>query len=414
MAGDIYKCTGRLILTAMALVSLFMLPIAANSATTNKRAVAVIIGNTNYQSRIPSVEFAGNDAEAFKTFVIEVLGYDPENVIDLRDATKAQMESTFGNERSHEGKLWRHIDPRGRSDVTVYYSGHGVPGMRDKRGYLLPVDADAETPEINGFSVDTLFDVLKKLKTRSLTVYLDACFSGDSQKGMLVKGTSGIAIAAKLPDNSSKMTVITAAQGDQVASWDFKAKHGMFTEHLLNALYGEADKSEYGNDDGSVSLSEIQEYLDDNLTSAARRQHGRNQNAWSSGKSIAVLSSPKSDVVRPKIEASVPAVQASVPAPKAKPDFNGLWSAEFNTSCAVSSPDFEVADNVAEFMGSGDGYPFSFDGKIEPDGSFGWTAYAGIFPLYFEGHFDAEKGEGTGTLSAGGECNGDIVFTKLK
>jgi hypothetical protein len=267
----------------VSLVSLLMLPFVANSAPTNKYAVAVIIGNTNYQSRIPSVDFAGNDADAFKKFVIEVQGYDPENIIDLRDATKAQMESAFGNDRSHEGKLWRYLDPKGRSDVTVFYSGHGVPGLKDKRGYLLPVNADAETPEINGFAVDTLLANLGKLKTKSVTVFVDACFSGDSQKGMLVRSTSGITIAPMLPDSSTGMTIITAAQGDQVASWDLKAKHGMFTKHLLDALRGGADKSSYGNGDKKVSLGEVREYLDDRLTRAARREFGRHQNVWAKG-----------------------------------------------------------------------------------------------------------------------------------
>ena len=34
------------------------------------------------------------------------------------------------------------------------------------------------------------------------------------------------------------MISITAAQGDQFASWDEDAKHGLFTKHLLEALEG--------------------------------------------------------------------------------------------------------------------------------------------------------------------------------
>jgi len=282
------KSAGLMVSAFLGLIAFLILPFATHSAPANKRAVAVIIGNTNYQSRIPSVDFAGNDADAFRKFVINALGYDPENIIDLRDATKAQMETAFGNHQTFEGKLWRYIDPNGRSDVTIFYSGHGVPGLKDKRGYLLPVDADAETPEINGFSVDTLLGNLGKLKTRSTTVFLDACFSGDSQKGMLVKGTSGISITPRLPTGSKGMTIITAAQGDQVASWDYKAKQGLFTKHLLDALYGNADGDEYGNSDGKVELSEVRKYLDDRMTRAARRQYGRHQNVWISGDELSI------------------------------------------------------------------------------------------------------------------------------
>jgi len=295
----------------------------ANAAKYNKRAVAVIIGNSNYQGRTPKVDYAGNDADAFKKYVIDVLRYDPENIIDLRDATKTQMEAAFGNHQTAEGKLWRYIDPKGRSDVTVFYSGHGVPGLKDKRGYLLPVDADPETPEINGYSVDTLFKNLGLLETKSVSVYLDACFSGDSQKGMLISRASGLVITPHLPTQAGNMTIITASQGDQVASWDDRAKRGLFTRHLLDALYGKADGEDYGNSDGQVALGEVREYLDDRLTRAARRTFGRHQNAWATGNDDVVLTSDFSNKTQPTIVLAskrVEPVKAKpVPVKKAKP-----------------------------------------------------------------------------------------------
>ena len=193
--------------------------------------------------------FAHNDADAFLAFVVDVLGFDPENIIDLRDTSKAQLEAAFGNDRSHEGILWSYLDPRGTSDVVVFYSGHGVPSLKDERGYLLPVDADPNIPEINGFPVDLLYENLGKLAARSIAVYLDACFSGNSHGGALIQSTSGLGITQKLPDESTGMTVLTAARGDQVASWDEAAGHGMFTKYLLEALRGAADTEEFGIED---------------------------------------------------------------------------------------------------------------------------------------------------------------------
>jgi hypothetical protein len=46
---------------------------------------------------------------------------------------------------------------------------------------------------------------------RSVTVFLDACFSGDSQKGMLIRATSGLNVAPKLPTAATTLTVLTAA-----------------------------------------------------------------------------------------------------------------------------------------------------------------------------------------------------------
>ena len=204
-------------------------------AAENKHAVAVIIGNANYADPIPHVDFAHNDAEAMKRFVVEALGYREGNVIDLRDATLAQFVAAFGNDKTHKGKLHNWVRP-GISDVFVFYSGHGVPGLQDRRGYLLPVDGDPNLAEITGYSVDLLYENLAKIEARSVTVFLDACFSGDSQRGMLVRAASGLSVEPKLPSENPSLLVMTAAQAEQVASWDESARHGLFTEHLLRGL----------------------------------------------------------------------------------------------------------------------------------------------------------------------------------
>jgi formylglycine-generating enzyme required for sulfatase activity len=250
----------------------------------------VIIGNKAYPGRTPDAEYAHNDAAAMRDFVVDRLGYRPGNIIDLRDATKGQMEAVFGTKETHKGKLFNWMRP-GKSDVVVFYSGHGVPGLQDKRGYLLPVDGDPNLAEITGFPVDRLYANLAKLPARSVTVFLDACFSGETPKGMLVQATSGLTVTPRAPETARALTVITAAQGDQFASWDEDAKHGLFTRHLLLALGGKADSSAYGNGDGKVSLDEAKKYLDEEMTYQARRRYGREQVASVQGGGGVVLAS---------------------------------------------------------------------------------------------------------------------------
>ena len=244
-------------------------------AYANSSGVAVIIGNRHYQGAVPEVSYAHRDAEAFKRYVLDALGYDSANVIDLRDATQAQMVATFGNEKSAHGNLWSYLDPAGGSDVVVFYSGHGVPGQRDGKGYLLPADADPNVPELNAYPIDLLYSNLAKLdEAGSMAVFLDACFSGGSQRGMLIENASPVYVSAALPTAvAGAMTVLTAASGGQLASWDTAAGHGMFTHHLLDALYGKGDADA----DGRVSAAEAKRYLDRNMTRAARRTYKRNQ-----------------------------------------------------------------------------------------------------------------------------------------
>jgi len=250
---------------------------AATLSGSNPDGVAVIIGNKNYGNKLPTVDFAHNDAEAMKLFVVEFLGINQGNVIDMRDVTLAEMEAVFGNARTYQGTLWRWVRPH-ESDVFVFYSGHGVPGINDGRQYLLPVDGEPEAAEIHGYPAELLYRNLAKLNARSVTVFLDACFSGESPRGTLIRNASGIRVVPReVPD--LPITVVSATRKDQVASWDKEAQYGLFTKHLLDALYGAADGKRYGNADSQITLSEIKVYLDREMTYSARRQYGRDQQA---------------------------------------------------------------------------------------------------------------------------------------
>ena len=250
--------------------------------------VAIIIGNKAYRGDVPGVKYAHRDAEAFRNYVTGMLQVEDDNIIDLRDASQAEMLAAFGSERSHQGILWSYLDPKGGSDVVVYYSGHGVPGIRDGRGYLLPVDADPNLAEINGYPLDLLYANLARLEARSVTVYLDACFSGDSPRGMLIKAASPGLMQVSLPEDAEDLTILTAASGNQLASWDEEAEHGLFTGFLMKALYGAGD----GNGDGEVTAAEVKSYLDEEMTRAARRRFLRDQVASLSGDGTRILSHP--------------------------------------------------------------------------------------------------------------------------
>lgn len=258
----------------------------------NENAIAVIIGNKNYHRQgqnVPNVDFAHNDADLIKRFVVEGLGYREGNIIDLRDATQANLVSVFGNKEMHKGKLYNWLRPD-ESDVFIYYSGHGAPGLSDGHGYLLPVDADPNTVELNGYPLETLYTNLGKLPAKGLTVIIDACFSGNSQAGMVVKNASPAML--KVVETKGALpnaTVITAAGVSEVASWDRNAELGLFTRHFLEGVMGKADKDKFGNGDGKITLGELKNYLDNEVTYMARRLYNREQHPQVSGEIEMIL-----------------------------------------------------------------------------------------------------------------------------
>ena len=259
----------------------------APALAANSNGIAVIIGNRDYRGAIPTVDFAVNDADAFREFTIRVLGFEPGNILDLRNASEGEMRSAFGTSENHRGRLWRMLDPAGNSDVVVFFSGHGVPGLNDRRAYLLPVDADPNVPEINGYPLDTLYENLGQMNARSVMVFIDACFSGQSFGGPLIQA-SGLGVSPTVPSGDGALVSLAAAQADQVAVWDAETRHGLFTRFLLEALYGAADGRDTGNGDGDVTLSEVKAYLDMYMTRTAQGM-GRDQTAVQQGAGERVL-----------------------------------------------------------------------------------------------------------------------------
>lgn len=255
-------------------------------------AIAVIIGNRNYSTSlkgVPDVTFALNDAEVMRSYVTKTLGYRNGNIIYMKDATQSEFIGTFGTKENPLGKLHDWVRP-GESDVFVYYSGHGAPSLKTGKGYLLPVDADPERVDLTGYPLETLYANLAKIPARSVTVILDACFSGSSNNGSVVKNASSISLRTVKPTNSlPNATILTAADASEVASWDEPAGHGLFTRYFLEGVTGAADKERFGNGDGVVTLGELKKYLASEVTYQARREYGRDQHPQVSGATEKIL-----------------------------------------------------------------------------------------------------------------------------
>jgi hypothetical protein len=248
------------------------------SLAENTDAVAVIIGNKNYQGATPHVAYALNDAQLMRRYVEQSLGFRPGNILYYEDATLTNLKVLFGDQTNTNGKL-KDLVKIDRSDVFVFYSGHGAPDPNSRMGYLMPVDADVNRLPLTGFSLDLLYTNLGKLGARSVVVVIDACFSGESGGGeMLIANASPIGIrinnpAARLGENAA---IITASDAQQIASWYPEARHGLLTYYFLKGLQGAADK----NQDGNITLQEMEQWLTDTsegLPYMARRLYSREQ-----------------------------------------------------------------------------------------------------------------------------------------
>ncbi|MEA1901665.1 MAG: caspase family protein [Thermodesulfobacteriota bacterium] len=244
--------------------------------TKNPHSIAVIIGNKNYARfghGIPDVNYAKRDAAYMKKYVINLLGYDDENVICKFDATQGQMSRIFGTRGNFKGEIYNYVKP-GKSDVFIYYVGHGAPDPKGKGAFLMPVDASADYISANGYPLDTFYNNLEKIPARSITIVLDACFSGNSAGGMLVKNISPGMLKSASPVRKLNNGVIFSSTGkDQVSHWYPKKRHSLFTYFFMKGLKGDADE----NENKTITVAEMKEYLQDKVPYRARRLTGREQ-----------------------------------------------------------------------------------------------------------------------------------------
>jgi hypothetical protein len=234
----------------------------------NPQAVALVIGVERYNPGVPAVRFARRDAAIFREYLMTSLGVPESNIIYLTDEA-----ATFGQIRTAlEAQLPRWVE-KGRSDVYVYFAGHGAPDMASRSPFLVPYDGNPAYPATSCYSLTAAYDALAKLGARSVTVCLDSCFSG--QAGREPAPTPLLADARPLmitPLHDAVppgLTVFAAAGGAQLSAGFARMKHGLFTYYWLKGLQGHAD----ADGDRQVSVGELQRYLQPLVSQEARRQN---------------------------------------------------------------------------------------------------------------------------------------------
>ncbi len=217
----------------------------------NPDAVAVVIGNAYYE-KTKNVDFALNDAITVRKYLIEVMGFKEENIIFAKNATINDFNRIFGIAGKEKGQLYNYIKPN-VSNVFVYYSGHGAPGLNDKQGYFVPTDCDPQYIELEGYSSELLFNNLSKLPAKSVNIVLDACFSGID----LVKDISPVKIRNRGLSGMKNGVVLSSSADNQYSAWYRDKQHGLFTYFFLKAIHsGNADK----NRDKKLTFTEIYDF----------------------------------------------------------------------------------------------------------------------------------------------------------
>lgn len=243
----------------------------------NEGDIAVIIGNEDYGTEIPANVNAQRDAGAVRTLLTEQLGFRDKNIIDLRNASLADIERVFGTEQSHEGELSKLVSQRSRGDIFIYVSSHGLNEEASGQSYLLPVDAKADQLALNGYPLQRLYKNVGKLGARTIMLVLESNFA---------RGLNDLAEPPNLPQNTVNvmpdapipgLAVFKASDRDQMTLEDPEFGIGLFTRYFIEGFGGKADETPIGNDDRRIDAVELFAYTSNMVRMAARKSFGLEQ-----------------------------------------------------------------------------------------------------------------------------------------
>jgi len=222
----------------------------------NENAIAIIVGIEDYKNTPAKAIYASSDARIFSDYAMLKLGV-PQNRI-----------KTMINDGANETqfllsiKTWltRSIQ-QNQTDVYVFFAGHGLASDDGEQMYLLPYDGSPELLDKTAILRDELFTDIASANPRSVTVFLDTCYSGSSRGSEMLIAARPILLKAKDSAVPEGFTVFTAAAGDETAKPLEEAKHGLFSYFLMKGMEGDADT----NGDKLITAGELHAYVKSNV-----------------------------------------------------------------------------------------------------------------------------------------------------
>ena len=212
---------------------------------------ALIIGVENYEASAPA-QFASRDAQMFADYALEKLGIPAGNVKVLTDSEASEREILTAL------KVWlpTAVEPE-KTDLYVFFAGHGMPTADGSSAYLVPYDGDVRLLEDTAISRKRFFDEIGHARPRSAILFFDNCYSGATRSEQLLLAARPLTIKVEETDVPDNYLVFAAGETDQIAGVEPEVKHGRFSYFVFKGLEGEADT----NQDGKISAGELHAYV---------------------------------------------------------------------------------------------------------------------------------------------------------
>ena len=230
--------------------------------------VVLIIGIESYQG-LNKALYAANDANLFHDLMRDGMGIPSENIKMLSNnkATRSEILSAL--------KFWLPAQVKaGKTHVYILFSGHGLTSDEDAQKYWLPFDVNKELLAETAVSEKWALAELQKLQAKSITIFLDSCYSGLARKGeSLDPQARGVKFKSAVAHMPTNFTMISASAANQTALASDDFKQGIFSYFLVRGLAGQADTDS----NQSVTHGELIDYLSQRVDKKALSMNRRQQ-----------------------------------------------------------------------------------------------------------------------------------------
>jgi hypothetical protein len=226
----------------------------------NRRDGAIVIGNENYH-RLPQAVYAYNDASSMTQFMQNTRRISKYRMAYVQNGKEADLQKTLSKyyrRTSRKGTLW------------IYFAGHGYTDSEGNR-YLLPIDADPNDLQSKGIEVNDIFEQTSQ-KGNRVVLIVDAGFGTTGRDGLPItdfKENTPYGIANNDPDQ----VLWLADDGTHNSPIYIQSQHSIFTYLLLGGIRGWADGELTGTADGTITMGELQQFVQDKMGQLGQPNH---------------------------------------------------------------------------------------------------------------------------------------------
>jgi uncharacterized caspase-like protein len=265
--------------------------VVINKEQTKPDLYIMTIGVSSYMDKKFNLNYAAKDAEDVAAF------FEKSNLYNKVYVNKLINEQVT-KENILKAKSTFLKNAQTRDVVMVFAAGHGVLD-KNMNYYYATHNMDFNNPANGGISYEELEEILNGIKPMKKLFFMDSCHSGELDKDDYVvtenntksetgevkfRAAGDVAVEAKSELNlnqssqlasdlfadlrrGSGATIISSAGGAEFAMESSVWKNGLFTFCFLSGL---KDMAADTNKDGSVMLSELEDYVYDKVSELSK------------------------------------------------------------------------------------------------------------------------------------------------